>query len=251
MSIIENEMFTATETCPKIEVYNSLTFIRLRCWSVSGLTHPEEMVASLKPRCLYIVDAIDFGKIYQVDTNGLKLSSWISGSAHVRLSVTSDTNVVVTYLGDKKLKEYRSTVKDRLVQQILQEENSTHAVKLKTGNFVVSRGKGIDKVFEIDVCGKNIKSFKGKPGSTFESLNCPEQLAIDQHGSVFVVDRGNRRVLLLNSNLEFQRELLSWKNGLKDPRAMVLDEAKSRLFVSDFDSAGNLWRILVINIVQQ
>jgi len=249
IGMIESDLFIATEKCQTVDVYNSLTFSLLRSWRLLGLTNPEDMVASLNPKCLYIFDAFGLGKIYQVNINGSRISSWISGSTSVRLSMASDSNVVETYIGTTKLKEYSDD--GRLIQQLVLQGNSTHAPKLHTGNFVVSRGKGIDKVFETDAYGQDLNSFKGKIGSTFESLNCPEQLAVDQHGSVFVVDRGNRRVLLLNSNLEFQRELLSSKNGLGDPRAMVLDETTSRLFVYDFDCAGSLWRILVINIAQQ
>lgn len=206
------------------------------------------MVASLNPKCLYIFNAIDFGKIYQVDINGSIISSWISGSMHVRLSVTPDSNVIVTYLGEPRLKEYRSTVKDRLIQKLSLQESSTHTVKLKTGKFVVSRGTGIDSVFEIDARGKDINSFKGKIGSTTEHLKCPEQVAVDKHGSVFVLDRGNRRVILLDSNLVFKKELLSAIHGLQDPTAMILDDTTCRVFVSDYNKAEKVWRILVTDI---
>ena len=248
MAIIESELFLTNEMCPTVQVYNSVEFNRLRCWSVSRLTKPEDMVASLSPKCLYIFNAIGEGKIYQVTINGLTISSWFIGSAQVRLSVAPDSNIVVTYLGEMRLKEYRSTVKDRLKQQLSLQGSSTHTVKLKTGKFVVSRGTSIDNVFEIDAHGKDINSFKGNARSTSERLKSPEQVAVDKHGSVFVLDRGNRRVVLLDSKLVFQKELLSAIHGLRDPRAMVLDDTTNRLFVSDYDSAEYIWQIFVTDI---
>lgn len=243
MGIIESELFIATEMRSTIEVYNSLKFNCLRCWSLSGLTNPEDMAASLNPKCLYIFDAIGAGKIYQVNLNGSQISSWISGSTDVRLSVAPDSNVIVTYLGQPRLKEYSSAEKGtcRLIQQLPLQGSSTHTVKLKTGNFLVSRGAS---VLEIDAHGKDINSF----GSTTERLKCPELVAVDKQGSVFVLDRGNRRVILLDSNLVFQKELISAMHGLQDPTAMVLDDTTCRLFVSSYDSAENLWRILVTDI---
>lgn len=253
LAIIENELFVATESNSTIEVFNSSNLSFQRLLMVPSVTSPEDMVASLNPKCLYIFDATGEGKIYQVNTDGSSIASWITGSLEVRLTVTPQSNIVVTYLSKNKLKEYKSTVDKKLVQQVILPPNSRCAVKLKTGNFIVSKWEGTslnspEGVFEIDASGKDINSFKAKEGAACERMNCPEYLAVEKNGSVIVVDRGNRRVLLLNSKLEFQRELLSPINGLQNPKAMVLDEATNRLYVADNDIAWDLWRIFVVNL---
>ena len=62
-----------------------------------------------------------------------------------------------------------------------------------------------------------------------------------------VVDRDNSRVLLLDSDLKFKREILSKeeKHGLRRPTRILLDESNGRLFVADNDS--NNQRILIFD----
>lgn len=253
LAIIENELFIATKSNTTIEVFNPSNMSSLRLLVIPGVTSPEDMVASLNPKCLYIFDAHGGGKIHQVNIDGSTTASWITGSLEVRLTLSPESNVIVTYLNKNKLKEYKSTADKKLIQQVVLPPNARSAVKLKTGNFIVSKWEGTcldsqEGVVEIDTSGKEINSFKGKEGSVCESMNCPEYLAIDKNGSVIVVDRGNRRVLLLNSKLEFQRELLSPTSGLQNPKAIVLDGATNRLYVADNDIAWDLWRIFVINL---
>lgn len=245
MAIIENELFIATDMSSDIEVYDSMTLTLNRSWTLPDLRWLADMVACSNLICLYIFDATDRGKIYQVDRMGSILSSWFSGNLDVRLSITPDSTVMVMFWKQNKLKEYAPIRQNKLIQQVVLTSRSRYAVKLSTGNFLVSRGGVGAGVFEINTTGQEISSFKGNMESAFEQLNWPEQLAIDKHGSVIVVDRGNRRVLLLNSKLEFQEELMSSEIGLVDPLAMALDKSTSRLFVAVHDIDEDSWKIFV------
>lgn len=235
VAIVENELFIATKLRADIEVFDSETFVFKRSWTLDGLRNPEDMVACSQLKCLFIFDATDQGKIYKVDRMGSILTSWYSGNKSVRLSVSSDSNVIITFLNDNKLKEYAPIRQPRLIQQLPLASHSRYTMKLPTGNFLVSRGGVGAGVFEINTIGQEINSYKGNKESSREQLNRPEQLAIDHKGSVVVLDRGSRRVLLLNSKLEFQRQLVLSEIGLYDPLAMSLSKTTSRLIVAVWD----------------
>ena len=239
MAIIENELFIATEFNAYIEVYDSLTFVFKRSCIPDGLRSPEDMVACPQLKCLFIFDPKDRGKIYQVDRMGSILSSWFSGNTSARLSITPDSNVIIVFLTENKLKEYAPIRQNKLMKQLPLSSQSRYAMKLPTGNFLVGRGGIGAWVFEINTFGQEINSFKGNMESAFD------RLAIDDEGSVIVLDRGQGRVLLLNSKLEFQRQLVLSEIGLYDPLAMSLNKSTSRLFVAVWDIDRGKCKIFV------
>ena len=118
-----------------------------------------------------------------------------------------------------------------------------HAIKLSNGDYVVSDQQ---RVCIVDTDGKLNKSFGGKRGSENGQVNGPVYLSVVGNGFVMVVDRGNCRVLLLDSDLELKREvLLKESHGLRRPERILLDESNGRLFVADNDA--NNQRLLVFN----
>ena len=94
-----------------------------------------------------------------------------------------------------------------------------HAIKLTNGHFAVCHGASygdLHNVCTVDADGKLKKSFGGKSGSTVGQMDCPVYLSVDGNGFVMVADRMNSRVLLLDSDLKFQREILTKaKHGLR------------------------------------
>ena len=120
-----------------------------------------------------------------------------------------------------------------------------HAIKLTNGHFAVCHGSGYGKVCTVDADGKLKKSFGGKSGSTIGQM-CPVYLSVDGNGFVMVADQRNNRVLLLDSDLKFQREILTKaKHGLRNPWRIHLDESNGRLFVADNESDNE--RILIFD----
>lgn len=72
-------------------------------------------------------------------------------------------------------------------------------------------------------------------------------------GNVLVVESGNQKILLLDSELKFQRELVSTKQGLHHPFGILLNEFDSLLYVADneWDAAKKEWtegRIMAFKI---
>lgn len=267
MTILDEELFISSERSSQIDVYDSLTFKFNRSWKLEELVNPGDMRSSRKDKCLYIIDRKRGGQqkeILRVDPDGKLILKWSTGNEYGEsLSITDESNIVLTVSNKNKLNEYSSN--GQLIREIKLSTDRggiyhpMHAVKLNKGRFVVSHGDMGDllhRVCIVDVDGKVKKSFGGEKGINEKEMNVPSYLAVDGDGSVVVLDRENSRVLLLTSGLEFTREILpKEKKGLQRPRRILLDESKDavRLLVAD-----NEWdkqrfaaneRVLIFNII--
>jgi len=85
-------------------------------------------------------------------------------------------------------------------------------------------------VSEIDVTGHVL--------STFADVTGPRHLSRDSDDHVFVVDSGNRRILLLNSKLELERVFVDRSSQIKlpMPRRLCYNEMTSQLHVVHSDN---------------
>ena len=149
-----------------------------------------------------------------------------------------ESNVIVTCDEVRKLKEY--TTHGDLVREILLQEDLVHprhAVQLTSGQFVVSHGGPSDllhRVCLVDADGRVTKYFGGQPGSAARKMHGPARLAVDQDGSILVVDHNNSRVLLLSASLDDVRELVPRRDVTKRwrPLRQCLDEQHGVLYVA-------------------
>ena len=124
-----------------------------------------------------------------------------------------------------------------------------HAVKLTNGHFVVCHGALTDlshMLCVVDNKGVVLKAFV-EDSNTLKCLSDLMHLAMDLEDSIFVADNKNSRVLLLNSNLEFKRELLTVKDGFNYP-LITFDERNGRLFVVSDRWLNQDHKILVFDI---
>ena len=64
-------------------------------------------------------------------------------------------------------------------------------------------------------------------------MNDPRGLAVDSEGYIFVADRDNDRILVLNSTLSDVRTL-SLSEQINGPWGLWLDESRGRLYVGEF-----------------
>ena len=147
------------------------------------------------------------------------------------LSVTPDgSNVLVTCYEVRKLKEY--TRHGDLVKEILLQEDMIHplhAVQLTSGQFLVCHGWPSDplhRVFLVDADGRVTKYSGGQKDLAARQMNGPGHLAVDQDGSILVVDVSNDRVLLLSASLDDVKELIPRRDVTKrwGPLRQYLDE---------------------------
>ena len=257
LTILDKQLFVVSEKSSKVEVYDSTKLDSCSGWDLKELIRPMDIGSCSRNKCLYIFDCkgdLHSNKILRIHPNGKLIKNWSTGiELGYSLSVTIESNVILTDYNKNKLNEYSPD------GQLLVEINLSqagihwpwHAIKLNNGYFVVSHGSNADddhRVCMVDSDGRIRKSFGGKCGSTNDQMNRPVYLSVDGNGFVMVADQLNGRVLLLDSNLDYKRILLSKdkKHGLHDPWNIALDESNSRLFVADNESENQ--RILLFDM---
>lgn len=237
---MNNELYIVTKGCSIVEVYDLTSLSFTRKLKLKKLRDPQDITSCAKDNCLYVMDWIQT-TISRVAPSGMLITKWSIAKGEGRLSVTHESNVLLTSYKQSKLSEYCSD--GRLICDIkLSSEDGRpiahpqHAIKMANGCFVVSHGAVSDplhRVCVVDSSGKILKSFGGKPGPTVERVNLPLHLAVTSEGSILVADWNNSRVLLLNSKLEFKKELLSKRDGLRHPGRICLNESKGQLIAAN------------------
>ena len=76
----------------------------------------------------------------------------------------------------------------------------------KAGNIYISDGYINSRIAKFDKNGKWIKSF-GEPGDGPGQFNTPHNIAIDADDHIYVADRGNRRIQVLDTDGKFLRQI--------------------------------------------
>ena len=260
MTILDTELFVLNAKSSEVEVYDSIKFNFSRRWSLRELIQPQDIGSCSRNQCLYIIDSKDKSQskeILRVDPHGKLIKNWSTGDVYGKsLSVTDESNVILAIYKRNKLSEYSPD--GQLVREINLSSDAGirspwHAMEMANGHFVVSHGYHgdfLNRVCVLDADGNLIKSFGGQRGSTIGQLNLPVHLSVDGNGFVVVADRENSRVLLLDPDLKFKREILSKsKHGLRRPQRILLDESNGRLFVADNDLTYD-GRILIFEFLR-
>ena len=280
MTILDKELFVLHEKSSEVEVYNSNTFLSSRRWKLNDLIQPQDIVSCNGNKCLYIFDYKGFlsfskNEILRVDPHGKLIKKWSTGSNFgYSLSVTSESNVILPVYKSKTINEYYpdgqlirkvDILKVSVLKTILADPEICemwHAIKLTNGHFVISLrssqlfpgsipmlgpGHGVCIVSEDGTLTCKV-SYDVTYFSSTRNMNVPFHMFVDGNGFVMVVDRKNGRVLLLDSNLKFKREILSEeeKHGLRRPTRILMDESNGRLFVADNEL--NNQRILIFDV---
>ena len=263
MAILDTELFVLQEESSEVQVYCLLTFSFSRRWNLGELIKPQDIVSCNRNKCLYIFDYKGYiswsNEILRVDAHGKLIKKWSVGSNFgYSLSVTSESNVILPVYKSRTLTEYSPD--GQFIRKVNILSSSVfceiwHAIKLTNGHFLISLrsaelfpgllGPG-HGVCIVDGGGRPKKSFGGQVASNIGHMNVPFHMYVDGNGFVLVVDRENSRVLLLNSDLKFKKEILSKVEGLRRPTRLSLNESNGRLFVADNDS--NNQQILIFNV---
>lgn len=113
----------------------------------------------------------------------------------------------------------------------------TRAVLGPSGDIYVSDGYGQSRVHRFSKDGKLIRSW-GEPGKGPGQFNLPHNIWVDPRERALVVDRGNRRVQVFNSDGEY---LAEWPD-LLSPNEIYIDEDET-VYIAE---AGQ--RISIMNL---
>ena len=242
VAVLADEVFVLRpKGLDDIEVYDAVTYRLLRCLTVPDAHGFADMTICRRCRCLYIVDPIA-ACIHRLSLHG-ESTRWPVNDKPYGVSVTGTLNVLVTCPSVRQIKEF-SSCGGKLLRALSVPDEVTspwHAVQLSGGQFVVCHGEADDPVHRVCVISPDgrhiVHSNGGRPGPDTGQYSVPRHLAVDDGGSVFVVDVNNRRVTLLSPTLEHVRQVVSPDNLKWWPRRLCLDVETRRLYVVD-----NQWK---------
>jgi len=89
------------------------------------------------------------------------------------------------------------------------------------------------------------RAFGSANGSGSERLDSPQRIAVDVFGYAFILDCNNDRVVLLNPNLVYVRDVIGRAN-IKQPRRLHFDADTGHLFVGSLDGRVSVFRIVSV-----
>ncbi len=214
----------ARATTPEIP-YDSISFIKSM---PAGLYMGEGIgVATNSKGGVYVFTRSGESRVFEFDRNGVFVKefgkdSYGYGFAHaVRVdkdenvwSVDEGTNVILKYNPAGKLLMVLGKRPDPLDQYSMipgvapfSGANRPHSFHRPTdiawdpqGNIFVSDGYTDSRIVKYDKFGRFIKS-AGTRGNGDLQFSTPHTMSVDNSGNVYVGDRGNRRLVVLDNNL--------------------------------------------------
>jgi len=192
-----------------------------------------DMTSCLRYRCLYMSDRHNVC-IHRYDLASSATSKWPLPGKSRGLSVTPNSNLLVTCQGERNILVELSADGGQLVREIPLRSDIVrprHSLQLTTSHFVVCHGEWGDRhrVCVVGDDGKVAHGYGGQCGSDVGQLNYPYHLAVDGDSQfIFVADNGNNRVVLLSPTLEFVRYIIG---GLTYAHRLYFHQATRRLFV--------------------
>lgn len=265
MTIITKELFVTQQKLSQVAVYNVVTMKFKRTVKPISNFDPLDLASCTRKECLYMCATRNEGhtaEILRFEKDGSLQKNWSVGGncSGGTLSICRRNNNVIACLTEEnEIKEF--SCDGELVRTVKLHPSASirqpcHALKTTDRHFVICHGNGEDvthRVCAIDSEGVLLKSYGKKKGSDKQQMNRPIYLTEDANGNILVADMKNNRILLLNSALDLQRELISAANksngGLRLPNRICLDEERHRLFIGDSDAKKNSdCRVLVYTI---
>jgi len=232
---LHNVVYIVREWSSAIIRFNARTHQRLTDIRVKELSRPCDIAACEQTSVVYVADGYP-ACVWRVSSDGKDVRRWLpkspsdTFSPHT-LSVTS-SRLLVTSFDTKQLRQF-DAVGDELRRVDLPDDmKPRHAVESPAGTFIVSHRDTQLKqrqVSEVDTGGQVLRQFSG---SHLLPLGLATHIAVDSQGNIFVADRDNRRILLLNSELTLRRVIIDEHQlNYKWPQRMCYTEQSGQLLV--------------------
>jgi len=232
----------------EIEVYDVNSMALQQRLPVPKLSRASGIAACPRYNCLYVSDW-DTVSVHRVDlTRPNAAKNWSVARVPESLSVNSTHNVLVSCLVTNRLQEY-TTLGD-LVKEVCLGIGATgpcYAIQLSSGDYVVSQYTSPGAVSLVGPDGQVLRSFgqsSPQQGVKVEAMKYPVSLALNRTGDILVTDRGNNRILAVDSTLSRAQEF-PINVALKRPYALWNDDARDRLYVGEMRGQR---RLLVFSI---
>ena len=141
---------------------------------------------------------------------------WISPDDEIYTTDTTDHTVRKFSLSGELLQTWG--IADRPGPPGQPFNRPTRAILSQSGEIYVSDGYGQSRVHRLMPDGEVIVSW-GTPGSGPGEFNLPHDVTVDKNDRVYILDRGNLRCQIFNSNGEY---LTEW-GDLRSPNDLFID----------------------------
>jgi hypothetical protein len=240
MAQLDDKIYVVCRQSATIRVYQaSPPYDQLPDVKVQGMKEPRDIAACSVSQHLYIADN-QAGCVWRTEVSGLvdRWTRYIAVDSPWSLSVTSGRLLVVS--DNNKLVQYGDTPDQPKHIPLPDYMDPRHAVETSHGTFIVCHtgrytGRRDDdqrhQVSEVDVDGRVVRVYGGQRGHGPHQLYYPYHLAQDAAGRLLVADTDNRRIVLLNSQLELDRVLLDSVDLDLKPRYLSYVEETGQLVV--------------------
>jgi len=233
---LHDVVYVVCQWSSTITRFNATTRQPLMDINVKDLRAPDDIVACEQTSQLYV--AGDWECVWRVSSDGTDIKHWLPKSPDdtfkpSKLSVTS-TRLLVTSRYIRQLRQFDADGDELRRVQLPDHMRPQHAVESPTGTFIVSLNNTQLKqyqVVEVNTGGEVLCQFSGL---RLISLGYTPDVAVDSHGNIFVSDRGNRHILLLDNHLSLRRVIIDEHqlNYNEQPRRLCYREDKGQLLVS-------------------
>ena len=232
MALLEGTLFIVDHSSPDVAEFDSQTYEFKSKFTVPGLSQAWSMAVD-RNKVIFISE---YGRniIHRIQLPEKSITAWSSGGLRNSLSVNKLGNVLVTSENLNKLVEYTDTGTIlREIPLVAGIDHPCSSIQLNNNQFLVSHiGNVHHRVCLVDDRAQLIKSYGGTPGSGSGQMNSPYQFVVDQNGFILVAEYGNHRVVLLNSHLEYVKDLIPTSAGGQYTFAIALDEVTGKLYLA-------------------
>ena len=218
-------------------MFNATTYQHVGFIHFKDSQWPRDIVACEQTSQLYLADWMQHC-IWRMSPGCVDKQRWLDIGGRCSLSVTS-TRLLVTSHCDSKLLQLDAHG-NRL--RFFGVRGARHAVESPTGTFIVSRSN----VTEVNTGGQVLREFSGSH-VLFPSLFRTPHIAVDSHGNIFVADRDNHRILLLDSHLKLRRIIVDADQlYYQQPLRLCYMEQSGQLLVGLYNGEVVVFDVLCI-----
>jgi len=228
--------------------FHATTHERLTDINVTGLRYPQDIAACELTSQLYVTGSWEC--IWRLSREGEDIQRcWTKTSSDTftpwKLSVTSSL-VLVTSSSTNELMQLDAAGEELRRLPLPDYMRPEHAVESPSGTFVIGHENTQRKqwlVSEVNTEGRVLRQFSGSLGATYH-IAYNLHIAIDSQGNIFLADRANGRILLLDAHLALRRVIIDEHQLNSMPRRLCYNEQSRQLLVGRYGGVVSVFDVL-------